>query len=266
LPINNTITGNAELNKVFEDFNVESYAFLGNFSWGDRGYRPAYEIRVAGGYSQMQKLCKELRWFFSHENIGTPNNVYYQTNIYFGILDPSVLPCSPTRSCNEEINSVFERYKVQSFKVAPGEGNPCVIEIIVDYSNVVKLYNALLYFNHLIYLPLIDVSPCYHSASPPIDIPPTNFLLGEGYSSCGINVADIEPQLPIISPNPVHDIVNISGIYPQQIILYDWQGREILTKTGYTDKINMMHFSKGLYFMRIVSDRGTVSVHKLVKQ
>jgi hypothetical protein len=133
---------------------------------------------------------------------------------------------------------------------------------------VIELYNDLLSLNHLIGGAGIGVHPCYTSASPPTDISPTNYLLGKGHLDCDslINVTVVEPQLPIISPNPVRDIVNISGIYPQQITLYDWLGKEMLTKTGYTDKINMTHLPKGLYFLHIISDTGAVYVHKLIKQ
>ncbi|MDR2972418.1 MAG: hypothetical protein LBU83_10905, partial [Bacteroidales bacterium] len=48
LPINNTITGNDELNKVFEEFHVEKYYFLDslylNCSYIKPG--PVYEIQL----------------------------------------------------------------------------------------------------------------------------------------------------------------------------------------------------------------------------
>jgi nicotinamide mononucleotide adenylyltransferase len=61
LPIDNTTTGNALLNQIFEDFHVESYTFLGNFTWQNKISRPTYEIRIAEEYlGHLPGLCNVL--------------------------------------------------------------------------------------------------------------------------------------------------------------------------------------------------------------
>ena len=69
-----------------------------------------------------------------------------------------------------------------------------------------------------------------------------------------------------VYPNPVQDYVSISGIEPQRITLYDGIGRVVLTKTDYSNSIDMSHLSQGLYLLHIISDKGTVYTKKLIKQ
>jgi hypothetical protein len=100
---------------------------------------------------------------------------------------------------------------------------------------------------------------------------------GGGYGELhldNISITDGEPELSIssnfkdnfsVAPNPVHDYVTISGIHPQMVTIYDAQGRKILTETDHTNRINMAHFQKGLYFLHIISDTGTVHVQKVIK-
>ena len=85
-------------------------------------------------------------------------------------------------------------------------------------------------------------------------------------SDGGLSVLPYHTDNYVVGPNPVQDYVAISGIYPQKITLYDTQGRILLTKTDSFNKIDMSHLSKGLYFLHIISDKGTVYVEKLIKQ
>jgi len=69
-----------------------------------------------------------------------------------------------------------------------------------------------------------------------------------------------------IAPNPVRDIATISGLSPQELMLYDYQGKVVLTQTTPSNIIDMSRFPQGLYFLHIISDTGTVHVQKLIKQ
>ena len=69
-----------------------------------------------------------------------------------------------------------------------------------------------------------------------------------------------------IAPNPVRDFATISGISPQQLTLYDCQGKVILTQNNHSNVIDMSQLPQGLYFLHIISDIGTVCIQKLIKQ
>ena len=69
-----------------------------------------------------------------------------------------------------------------------------------------------------------------------------------------------------VSPNPVQDYISISGIEPQTITLYDAIGRIVLTQTDYTNSIDVSHLPQGLYFLHIISDKGTVFTKKFLKK
>ena len=69
----------------------------------------------------------------------------------------------------------------------------------------------------------------------------------------------------IIYPNPVNDILTISGINPQQITVYNIFGEKIVTTPVISNKINMSHLPNGLYFLHIVTERGELYVGKVLK-
>ena len=62
LPINNTITGNAELNKLFKDFHVTTYYFLDSLALAfPEKIKPVYEIRLKEEYADLEvDLINEL--------------------------------------------------------------------------------------------------------------------------------------------------------------------------------------------------------------
>lgn len=66
-----------------------------------------------------------------------------------------------------------------------------------------------------------------------------------------------------ITPNPAHDIVNISGEY-DYLIVYDVSGNEVRHYT-YTRQISVSGLPEGMYFIRIVSGKRTETFKLIVK-
>ena len=88
-----------------------------------------------------------------------------------------------------------------------------------------------------------------------------------------ISISDGELSVPSshtdyysIAPNPVHDFATISGISPQQLTLYDCQGKVVLTQSNHSNVVDMSQLPQGLYFLHIISDSGKVVVQKVIKQ
>jgi hypothetical protein len=72
----------------------------------------------------------------------------------------------------------------------------------------------------------------------------------------------------IITPNPVIDNIIIDvdlSIKIQQVDVFNLIGQHIITQKGDVRNISVSELSKGLYFLRVVSDKG-VTTHKFVKQ
>jgi hypothetical protein len=251
LPINNTITGNAELNKLFKDFQIEKYYYLDEVNFGS-GKKSVYEIHLKKEYAHWgNSLLARLRYINLFEFICCPSS-YYNAQPYSLILlesiDPTALPCSATRSCNDELNAILDKHNVIAYERAfPYSQNEFLLRIImIAYStpNPLGLYNDLNSLSHLLKNAYIQCS--------------------DGPFPVSVNFE--EPPSIVIYPNPVQDVVTISGINSQSITLYDAQGRMLLTKTNNFNKINMRHLSHGLYFLKIITDTGTVYVEKLIKQ
>jgi len=261
-PINNTITGHAELNKVLEDFHVESYSFLDSIILGTGEKEAVYEIRLKENYTYLER------------DLTTKLNKHPFTSLYSGLFkivcnpcsegthnatvsllfikDSTIKPSSPTRSHNAQMNVILERYNVTSYKyhyfISPTSRDTIytLIEIRCDYSELVGLYHALLPLNH--FYKYIDVM--------------CGFVVFDG-----TNIYDPQKTLSVVAfPNPTQDYVSISGIEPQLITLYDGMGRAVLTQTDGTNTIDMSHLSKGIYLLHIISDEGIVYTKKIIKQ
>ena len=261
LPINNTLTGNTELNKLFEDFHVADYYFLANFDYME----PVYEIRLEEEYADLEiGLWNEIGYCFKDifYAVGRPYWVSPNNDLMGGIsilpsiiVDPSLQACSPTRSCNEELNAILDYYNIYHYivdsYVLGGDTLDQIIRIACDFDNVVDLYFNLLPLMHLFEAVLISME--YGGTL-------------ESYP-CSYNEVPTETVLPIVLyPNPVHDHLYISGISSQAITLYDAQGKVVLTQTDHSNSINMSQLPQGLYLLHIISDMGTVYVQKLIKQ
>jgi hypothetical protein len=251
LPINNTVTGNAELNKLFNDYHIEKYYYLDEVDLGS-GKESVYEIHFKKEYAHwgnsfMVRL-EHLKLFRIICFPCTYFNVQPFSQIWLESIDPATMPCSATRSCNDELNAILDRHNVIAYKqLFPYSQNEFLLRIIsITYStqNPSSLFNDLYPLNHLM---------------------KNVFILCEsGPFPASVNFE--EPTSIIIYPNPVQDVATISGINSQSIVLYDAQGRMILTKTDNFNKIDMRHLSQGFYFLKIITDTGAVYVEKLIKQ
>jgi hypothetical protein len=84
------------------------------------------------------------------------------------------------------------------------------------------------------------------------------------YSSVGINSND-NIQL-MVYPNPANEIVFIECENFYSIKLYDMMGKEVLTQNanGKTE-VNISPLSKGIYFVRILSDEKIIGYKKIMK-
>ncbi|MCL2132448.1 MAG: hypothetical protein FWH36_08400 [Lentimicrobiaceae bacterium] len=160
-PINNTITGNADLNSLFEEYHVESYRFLDSIFLESTWEKEAiYEIRLKSEYAHLENdLGFKLRRspFMSNSNGLFKEACQPFFNRDYGVLlltfvtDPSLNASSPTRSSNEQLNAVLSNYNVLSYTSSNtffGDTSIIDITITCDYSDVVGLYNALLPLNH----------------------------------------------------------------------------------------------------------------------
>ena len=247
LPINNIITRNAELNKIFEDYHVAKYNFLDVFN-SSYGEKAVYEIHLKKEYAHWgNSLIARLEYLKVFDFICTPclnHGEQCVTLIYFEAIDTSLFPCSSTRSCNDKMNAILARHNILSY-----ESDQWFPYITIRYSadNPANLYKDLLSLNNLLKYTLID---CFYNKK--------LFIL---------STTEFEAMPPVVvSPNPVRDYITISGIEPQTITLYDAIGRIVFTQTDYSDRIDVSHLSQGLYFLHIISGKGTVFTKKILKQ
>jgi len=286
-PVNNNITGNDELNQIFKEFQVEEYYFWGNIFLDINyiGYTPVYEIRlkISDCTQEMEeKLCLLLQESYStlFKFILRPYVDYFDGThhskygmYFFHLIDFSARPCSPISSCNEQLNSILNRYEIlhyeRPFASSPNPFLYCVAMLSFRFTDAADLYYDLLSLSHLLDNILTCPSSC---ASPILDktLPSAdsyiNYLQEKGFEPCYIGILDPEQESIIVSPNPVHDYVSISGITPQIITLYDWQGKVVLAQTEHTNRINISHLQRGLYLLHVISNTGNVFVQKIVKE
>jgi hypothetical protein len=190
-------------------------------------------------------------------------------------IDPSARPCSPTRSCNEQLNAILDRYAVSIYEYFAE--NACLLYMMFfEYTKVADLYFELLPLNHLFDEIVIIFERCIindkSNASDTEEVlhwdnASIDYLLKRGYEPCNVGVPDNpEAESVIVSPNPVHDYLTISGIHSGKITLYDWQGRTVLAKIEQINGIDMRSLPNGIYLLHIITDSGTVSVEKIIKE
>ena len=253
LPINNTVTGNAELNKIFEDYHIEKYNFLDILDLGYDEKTAIYEIHLKKEYAHWgNSLTARLNYLKVFDLICTPCLNYggqCASLIHFEAIDNSLLPCSPTRSCNDKMNAILARHNVLSYEQSFPYSQSLSEVITISYyaDNPINLYNDLLSLNDLLQYLFLD---CDYNAN--------LFIL---------STTEFETMSSVVvSPNPVQDYMSISGVDPQWITLYDAIGRIVFTQTNCLDKIDMSYFPKGLYLLHIISDKGIVYTKKLIKQ
>ena len=273
-PDGNNRSWNAGLNLAFEDYHVAEYRFLDSlYTSGYINKFPVYEIRLEDDYADAEFDFYEVLgycykpllnmigrpYIASYHDGGdyTINNGEIVLDFSQPLRDPSILPCSATYSCNEELNAILEQYNVLSYKyeyavLQTGDTSWRQILITCDYSDILNLYYALLPLNHLFEY---------------VSITANSALADIGYDCGNYNGIDEELKTPItVAPNPVQNTVTISGVNAQLTTLYDGQGRVVFSATGHIDKINMTHLPKGIYLLHIISDKGAFYVEKLIKQ
>jgi len=280
-PIDNTITGNAELNQMFEMYGIEEYYFLGDLYLHTLGRtKPIYEIvtNKEGNYFEAS-ICR----FLENPYLDLFNFVYrpyqcynnYKAHVLIRFIDNSARPCSDTRSCNEELNAIMDHYNVLGYGHVESLG-ACWGRMRIDRTDFVGLYNELSSLSHLVDKvgAMYDPMCCVYEKSGNSDTEEQQFMLNtylnllleNGYDPCEVGVPDNPIETVIVSPNPVHDYLSISGINPQCVTLYDWQGKIVLVETSQMHTIDLQHLQRGLYLLHIISDAGNVYVNKIIKE
>jgi len=87
------------------------------------------------------------------------------------------------------------------------------------------------------------------------------------YGNQELAIRDRELPEIKISPNPVHDVLNIS-LSQGEIIetkIYTVSGNEIFTQKGNRQELNLQKLSSGIYFLRISTDKGETT-KKIIKK
>ena len=83
----------------------------------------------------------------------------------------------------------------------------------------------------------------------------------------GLGISVPETELVHVSPNPVHDILNIKGFSGIDYVeFYTIDGRFIRHFENVTETINVEDFKSGIYILRVVQRDGLSSVTRIVKR
>jgi len=280
LPLGNPLTGNTELNNIFKEHYVEDYYYLDYFFLeATSNYEFVYEIRLEDDYLS-DKLCKALSRGTDFFEVVTKPYVCIFTDTCYGyiflhLINSSALPCSPTRSCNEELNAILELYDIPWYELVFPGTQYCYTFLTCKHTVYLDLYHDLLSLNHLFDDVELGLSGCFipdknntpdakmhvHFVEAHID-----YLLNKNYGPCDVGISNPEQESVIVSPNPAQDYITISGVFPQKITLYDWQGKMIFTKTDHSNRIDLSYLQRGLYFLHIFSDTGAVFFQKIIKE
>jgi hypothetical protein len=128
-------------------------------------------------------------------------------------------------------------------------------------------------------------SPYYHSVNDLTEylnfeycrqIARMNFVLLDYYAGINLplsikpNANRFEHQIDVF-PNPAKDVIrihNYNDIIISQIDIYDITGRLMLSESGITQQQNIIrldNLTNGIYFLRILTDKGVVN-KKIIKQ
>jgi hypothetical protein len=191
-----------------------------------------------------------------HEEEGT---------LFLFYQDYSLRPCSLTRSCNEQFNSILDRYEIISYELYSPEYY-CLSFLIFNKKDYVNLYNDLRVLTHLFTEVTLALSGCSNLDKNGFSETKENYLFERGFKFCEAGVVDNQKPEIVVFPNPTHNCLHISGINPHQIILYDWQGKTLFVKIDKFNEINIKHLPNGIYLLHVISDNGAVYVSKIIKE
>lgn len=80
-----------------------------------------------------------------------------------------------------------------------------------------------------------------------------------------LSVADINPDLLSLYPNPVSDVLFIQSTTPiQKVTVYTLLGQSVMTSTVKNNQLNVSSLSKGIYLVKLTNDGG-VFTQQLIK-
>jgi len=261
LPIDNTDTGSEALNYIFKEFHVKAYYLLDSVKTysGQNVYEIVLEKDFAYLEYYLEVMLKNMLIDITPLFQTTCRPAIFFQNLpdkFYGYIrldppfDSSLPPCSstPFSSCNEEFNTILDSYDASYIYFITWDHYDKIEHIVLhcEFSSIHSLYHAL--------LPYKNLWGCL------------SLCIGQTFTCNPLNVKNIEENTVTVFPNPAYDYFTISGIFPQKVTLYDWQGKEVFTKTDRSNKIDVSHLQRGLYFLYIISDTGTTSVQKIIKE
>lgn len=93
-------------------------------------------------------------------------------------------------------------------------------------------------------------------------------MMGQFVVSCPTNGMDnLENIQDLFYPNPFTDFINISSIdYGNSLVyIYNQEGRLVLQKENSNAYISLNGFASGIYFIKLVNDRGVIFSDKIIK-
>ncbi|MGB3343045.1 MAG: T9SS type A sorting domain-containing protein [Aequorivita sp.] len=87
------------------------------------------------------------------------------------------------------------------------------------------------------------------------------------YKNATLGIAQPEGQNVLVYPNPTKGIlfIDFKGHALQEVLVHDVMGKKVLDLSGDFHWIDMSPFQKGMYFLRIKSDQGSL-VRKIIKE
>jgi hypothetical protein len=92
-------------------------------------------------------------------------------------------------------------------------------------------------------------------------------FLADGTLSVPLAEAGVRPYA--IYPNPVNDILHLQyspDVTPQQVEIYDIQGKLLRVQTDCLESVSMENLPNGAYSLRVTMDNRTTYSEKVVKQ
>jgi len=253
LPISSTQTANAELNAIFEEYQVTNYFYRFDYPFGfdedSEQKMQIYEIHYdnrsdderTNTYSELH-FSGELnisRLFTRVFNFPVDNARWMVAHF----VDSSAFPISDTRSASEDVNAILEEFDVTAY----------------------EMYAPMFYYNSL-YIrcngDIIDL--CVRLAE--LDTIFRMFDIWDMSYPYGTSIPKNSLKNWSIYPNPFKESISIENADIQHIEIYNMSGKLVYTQdSGNFGQISLAFLSDGAYILKMKSTKNNVLYHKIIK-